>query len=49
MLSIVLGMDKIVSEVDAAIMEIEARRASSVGHPSAGAGTLNGRGAATGT
>ena len=38
-LSIVLGMDKIVSEVDAAIMEIEARRASSAGHPSAGAGT----------
>ena len=37
-LSIVLGMDKIVSEVDAAIMEFEARRASSAGHPSAAAG-----------
>ncbi len=48
-LSIVLGMDKIVSEVDAAIMEIEARRASSVGHPSAGPSTLDGHGAATGT
>jgi DNA-binding transcriptional MerR regulator len=48
-LSIVLGMDKIVSEVDAAIMEIEARRASSAGHPSAGPATLDGHGAATGT
>jgi DNA-binding transcriptional MerR regulator len=48
-LSIVLGMDKIVSEVDAAIMEIEARRAGSAGHPSAGSGTMDGHGAATGT
>ncbi|MGA3219032.1 MAG: MerR family transcriptional regulator [Acidimicrobiales bacterium] len=48
-LSIVLGMDKIVSEVDAAIMEIEARRAGLAAHPSAGAGPSNGRGAATGS
>ena len=51
-LSIVLGMDKIVSEIDAAIMEIEARRTTSAGHPSASAGpagALRGRGAATGS
>jgi DNA-binding transcriptional MerR regulator len=52
-LSIVLGMDKIVSEVDAAIMEIAARRASSASHPSAsasGAGVVGaGHGAASGS
>ena len=59
-LSIVLGMDKIISEVDAAIMELEARRASSAGHPSAApsaatravtgpAGDRNGRGVASGS
>jgi hypothetical protein len=49
-LSIVLGMDKIVSEVEAAIMEIKARRTGSAAHPSAGTGRAgNGRGAATGS
>jgi DNA-binding transcriptional MerR regulator len=48
-LSIVLGMDKIVSEVDAAIMEIAARRATTAGHPSAARrAEADGRGAAVG-